>query len=264
MPGTVNSRPPPRVLTLIRKQQITQHVLRVTVGGDSLKGFPEHCESANIKLLLAHREQTEEEYLASIRGTGLKPLKRTYTVLAFRPDELELDIDFALHPTPGPATRWASHAKPGDRIGVAGPGTQKRINLDADWFLFCADISSLPALSVNLTLLPAKAIGQVFIAVEDAMDIRALEKPEHVHINWLVQDASIPGNTLLNQVKSCAFPGSQMAAWVAGEANMVRSIKEVLVSKHALEPAFRYTSGYWMEGQTEDSFQPFKRSTFRD
>jgi len=103
-------RAPPRLASVKHKRHLTPNMLRVTFGGDALSGFPTDAASANIKLLLPHEGQTVAAYHASLQGTGSKPIKRTYTVVDFRDDTNELDIDFALHPDSGPATRFAENA----------------------------------------------------------------------------------------------------------------------------------------------------------
>ncbi|WP_273198930.1 siderophore-interacting protein, partial [Pseudomonas sp.] len=49
------------------------------------------------------------------------PPMRTYTVRDLRPDAHELDIDFVLHGETGPASRWAVHSQPGDRLQIVAP-----------------------------------------------------------------------------------------------------------------------------------------------
>ena len=54
-----------------------------------------------------------------------RPVIRTYTVRAVRPERAELDVDVVLHGVDdghaGPAARWAAAAVPGDRIVLLGP-----------------------------------------------------------------------------------------------------------------------------------------------
>jgi NADPH-dependent ferric siderophore reductase len=54
-----------------------------------------------------------------------RPVIRTYTVRAVRPERAELDVDVVLHGVEdghaGPAASWAAAAVPGDRITLLGP-----------------------------------------------------------------------------------------------------------------------------------------------
>ena len=49
------------------------------------------------------------------------PPMRSYTLRNLRAEAGELDIDFVLHGVTGPATRWASQARAGDRLQIAAP-----------------------------------------------------------------------------------------------------------------------------------------------
>ena len=86
-----------RLAEVKQSVRLTPNMLRVTFSGEALTGFPTDAASANIKLLLPHENQTEAAYHASLQGEGIKPIKRTYTVVEYRESSNELDIDFALH-----------------------------------------------------------------------------------------------------------------------------------------------------------------------
>lgn len=92
------NRPAPRELTVIGKSQVTPHMLRITLGGDGFVGFPAKQESAYIKLLFP---QPGDE----------RPLMRTYTIRQQRVNEI--DVDFVLHDTDGPASFGQSRPRLG-------------------------------------------------------------------------------------------------------------------------------------------------------
>jgi len=100
-------KPQPRTLEVVRKENFTPNMLRVTLGGEQMVGFPEGRESANFKLLIPSDRD--------------KPDVRTYTVRNHDPAAGEVDVDFVLHADHGPASHWALHAQVGDPIGFAGP-----------------------------------------------------------------------------------------------------------------------------------------------
>jgi len=132
---------PPRLAQVKRSTLVSPNMRRVTFGGDAMLGFPTDAASANIKLLLPHADQTDDEYHASLMGEGKKPIKRTYTVVEYREAENELDIDFALHENGGPATQFAMNAKADDQVGIAGPSRPKLVDTTADWFLIAGDMT---------------------------------------------------------------------------------------------------------------------------
>ena len=93
------------------------HMKRVTLGGESLSDFPEGQESGYVKVLF---EKDAESNTSSNQKDSF--LMRSYTIRSYRASSQELDLDFLLHGDTGPASRWATGAKAGDRISVAGPG----------------------------------------------------------------------------------------------------------------------------------------------
>ena len=250
----------PRLLQVKNTQRITTNMQRVTFTGEELKGFPTDAASANIKLLLPHADQTLESYIESLKGTGVKPIKRTYTVVEYRDTENELDLDFALHESAGQATHLALHAKPGDQVGLAGPSQPKLLDLSADWFLIAGDMTALPAISANINLLPATASGFIVIEVQHESDKQTLNVPHNMHIEWLINPNPEQGNsTLADVVMQKPWQRGTPGIWVAGESGCVRRLRTYFAKTRSVGRKHRYTSGYWQIGQDEDSFQLVKR-----
>ncbi len=254
-------RSAPRLGEVIRKTQISPNMLRVTFGGEAMKGFPTDAASANIKLLLPHAEHDQASYIEALNGTGTKPIKRTYTVANYNADANELDIDFALHSHAGPATTFALNAKPGDIVGIAGPSQPKLVNRDADWFLIAGDMTAIPAIEANLHYLPNHAQGHIIIEVQDEDDKRHFEKPDRMQLTYLLNSKPEDGGSILAKaVMSLAWLPGTPDVWMAGESTSVREVRTYLAKTKLLDRRCRYTSGYWQIGQNEDDFQLVKRS----
>lgn len=64
----------PRQLEVLGKTRLTQHLVRVTLGGEALQDFPEHQESAYVKLL--YPQEGSDQLLT-----------RTYTIARQRPEQ---------------------------------------------------------------------------------------------------------------------------------------------------------------------------------
>ena len=77
-----------------------------------------------------------------------RPPMRTYT-RQLRAEQGEVDVDFVLHGETGPASRWAIHARPGDRVLLLAP--------DAD----CADSSE------GWEWKPPVGVGQVLLVADE-------------------------------------------------------------------------------------------------
>ncbi|GAB3281638.1 siderophore-interacting protein [Parahaliea aestuarii] len=238
------NRPQPRELEVIRCAYITPHMLRVTLGGGELESFPAGQESAYVKLLFP-------------RNDLQKPLMRTYTVSRQRKDEI--DIDFALHDNPGPASCWAAQARPGDSILVGGPGPKKLVNRDADWFLLAGDMTALPALSVNLDLLPENARGYLVVEVPDEGDIQNLPHPRGIEVHWVVNKGDAEVLALANKVKALPWLPGQAAVWAACEFSGMRSLRQYFRQQRTVPSSHLYISSYWKQGRSEDEHKTLKR-----
>jgi NADPH-dependent ferric siderophore reductase len=108
--------------------------VRLTLTGPELAGFGAAGCDQRFKLVLSR----DDAGLDRLRGRGQdwyqqycampeeqRPVIRTYTVRAVRPERAELDVDVVLHGVEegcaGPAASWAAAAAPGDRITLLGP-----------------------------------------------------------------------------------------------------------------------------------------------
>ncbi len=232
------SRPPPRLLQVIGKTEVSPGLLRVTLGGQALNGFGAEMKGpdadgsdleapvaagtaanwagASVKLLLPqagqsaddlHRQMLQTQSTpdlarASASDQLQRPLKRTYTIRHHRPQQNQLDLDFVLHEAAGPATLWAINATAGQSILVTGPGRLRLLNTKADWFLLAGDLSALPVISCQLERLPPTAVGKVFVAIEHKLDIQRLAKPDGMELVWLVPDRNsiTPGQPVTGAV----------------------------------------------------------------
>ncbi|RKF18316.1 siderophore-interacting protein [Altericroceibacterium spongiae] len=242
-------RPAPRELKVRGSQQITPNMLRITVGGEGLAGFPESQDGGYVKLMLNPTEGSS------------KPIVRTYTIRAQRPDEL--DIDFVMHDVEGhagPATEWALNASPGETIMVGGPGPAKPLPSGFDNYVITGDMSALPAISVNLENLPASATGIALLEIQHEDDRQAIDHPEGVAIHWIVNPR--PGeepNLLLNTLKKQDWPAGSVYAWTASEFATMRGLRNYFMEEHGLTREAIYFSSYWKKGSNEDSHKDIKR-----
>jgi len=238
-------RPAPRELEVISSRYITPHMLRITLGGEGLQGFPEDQESAYVKLLFE-------------QGAEQRPLMRTYTIRQQRHDEI--DIDFVVHDHPGPAGAWALQAQPGQRIRVGGPGVRKLINPAGDWFLLAGDMTALPAISVNLASLPADAKGCAVIEIASETDRQELACPPDVDIHWVISaDSNAPGQALLDAVTELPWLEGSPSVWCACEFTTMRQLRQLFSKEREVDTKRRYISSYWKHGLSEDQHKVVKR-----
>ncbi|MCW8128252.1 siderophore-interacting protein [Microbulbifer halophilus] len=239
------ARPPSRELEVIGAAYVTPHMLRLTLGGSGMAGFPAEQESAYVKLLFP-------------QGEDRRPLMRTYTIRHQRAEEI--DIDFVIHDHTGPASSWAQGARQGDRIEVAGPGSRKLINPDADWFLLAGDMTALPAISVNLEMLPETARGYAVLSVVDEADIQPLECPAGIDIHWLVNpEPQEEGSAIREHIDTLPRLEGQPSIWCASEFAEMRQLRQYFRRECPVPNSHRYISSYWKKGASEDRHKVIKR-----
>jgi len=239
----------PRRYTVLNRQLVTPHMLRLTFGGDGMAEFPADQESAYIKLMVPHGED--------VNGNAQTTM-RTYTVRYQRDDEI--DVDVVLHDDGGPAAAWASEARPGDTILIGGPGPAKRLPENADWNLLVGDMTSLPAIGANLERLSPSAKGYAIIEVTSESDIQWFDLPEGMRINWLINPH--PGSDsrrLVDTLREFDWPSGTPGIWVACEFSAMRQLRRHLIDERGVGKRDMYISSYWKLGASEDGHRVVKR-----
>lgn len=239
------ARPEPRKLDVTAKTRVTPNMLRLTLGGPGLDGFPPEQASAYVKLRIPDAQSGRD-------------VVRTYTVRNHR--DAEIDVDFALHEICGPATSWALNAQVGDSIMVGGPGPRKLVHADADWFLLAGDMTALPAISCNIEILPKTAKGMAVIEVTSEADIQTLDKPADFRIDWVINPH--PGRAselLLERVRGFGWPSGTPSVWSACEFSSMRALRDYFRGERQLGSSNLYISSYWKSGSSEDIHKIAKR-----
>jgi len=250
---SIKNRRVPRKLAVKSAVNLTPNMRRVTLHGDSLANFPPNSEGAYLKLLF---EQPD----------GDKPSMRTYTVAKQRSQPNEIDVDFMLHTSNdgsphGIAAPWSLDAQANDEISLFGPGPAKFINVDAECFLLAADMTALPALTANLKLLPAEARGMAFIEILSEADKQDLQKPEHIEIIWVVNEA--PGSDespLFHAIQEADRQTGKLSVWAACEFKTMKKIRQYLKVELGVEKSHLYISSYWKKGNTEEEHKIAKQA----
>lgn len=252
-------RPGPRLLTVKTAWQLTPNMIRVVFSGPELEAFPEGREGGNCKLLLPDPNETREVFAKRL-ADGSSLTKRTYTVRSFDAATGELAIDFVAHGDEGPASRWASRAKPGDFLGFAGPSGPKITHFEADYYIIAADPSAIPVAAATLEAMPRDAKGTAIFEVTSPEDRQTLDAPEGIDIHWLVQpDPHVPSTAQEDFIRALDWPDGRVQTCIAGESSVIRSLRSFLHNEKQLPREDVYISGYWKIGLVEDEHQQMKR-----
>ncbi|WP_214369500.1 siderophore-interacting protein [Pseudonocardia sp. H11422] len=239
----------PRLLQVRRSEQITPRMIRVTLGGDELAGFPGDGPDRRIKMFFPVEGQERPAIPRASTGgpvwpTGeARPAIRTYTVRRFDAGAGELDVDFVLHEGHGPAAAWARTAAPGAWVGVSEPGGRYVPDPAAAFHLIIGDETALPAVATVLEALPAGVPAIAFLEVADADEEQRL--PGSAEIRWVHRGEREAGTPLVEAVRAAALPDGAGQAWLAGESAAVRDLRKHLLDDRNLDRRAVYATGYW-------------------
>ncbi|WP_103503851.1 siderophore-interacting protein [Streptomyces sp. SM14] len=250
---------------VLRTERLSPSFVRVTFGGDCLARFAGGGRDQRFKLFLPHPGQARAELPTDPLNwypawremdPAERAVMRSYTVREQRHSPEELDVEFALHGDTGPASRWATRARPGDHAVLLGPtvadngGVDFRPPPDTDWVLLSGDETALPAIAGILDWLPAGTEARVWLEVPDPADRRWLPTRARSEIIWTCRGRS--AISMHDSIRDAVLPGGTPYAWIAGEAGGVRALRRVLVNERGFDRRQVTFTGYWRRGTTED------------
>lgn len=290
---------------VLRITQLTPHFTRITFGGDDLQHFGIDGLDQRIKLLLPRADGTFPE-LGLFDGPSPAMLDwyrrwrelpdeernpiRTYTIRAVRPELAEIDVDFVLHGTEGPASAWAQAAAPGDELIIVGPDSRAASPAGGiEWnpgparrVLLAGDETAAPAICAILESLPDDFSGEAFIEVPEAGDRLNISHPSRVTVTWLGRDGAPHGTFLEPAIaewgarrlagtvaQTDALEDAEATdpdevlwdvpehvvgedyAWLAGEAGVVTRMRRHLVRDLGIDRKAVAFMGYWRIGRAE-------------
>jgi len=200
--------------TVARREQLSPNFLRLTLTGPDLVHFGTAGLDQRIKLVLPLPDGSFTDVGQFDESVGMmewyrrwrelpdetrNPI-RTYTIRAVRPESREIDVDFVLHGTEGPASAWASAAGPGAPLVVIGPDARADETGGLEWnpgdagsVLIAGDETAVPAICAIVESLPAYVTGSVYIEVPTEADALPLTAPEGVAVRWLARGSAAHG-----------------------------------------------------------------------
>lgn len=252
-------KPGPRLVTVKAVRRLTPNMIRLTLTAPELADVRPGCEGANCKIMLPAPGQGRDDFARQLKD-GPRPVTRTYTVRHWRPEALELDVDFVDHGDGGPASAFANRAQVGDFCGFAGPGPVKLSEFVADWYLVAADMSAIPVAAATLEAMPRDARGVAIFEVTDPADRQQIDAPEGIDQIWLHH----PDPHLSSSAQEAAIRGldwfeGRVQTCIAGESGVIRALRAYLHQERGIARADTYISGYWKIGLVEDEHQIEKR-----
>lgn len=256
---------PQSILTVQRTEWLSPAMVRVVAGGDGFASFGHNdFTDRYVKIHFAKPElglvpPYDHQALREALDPADLPVTRTYTLRWVDYAAQQLAIDFVVHGDEGLAGPWAASAQPGDTLVVTGPGGGYSPSPDADWYLFAADETALPAVAAALESLPADAVGLAYLEVEAEPDLLDLTAPSGVELVWLYRRGATAGTLLAAALQEAPWREGRVHVFAHGERESMKQLRDVFFVKHGLERSQVSLSGYWALGRTEDRFQAEKK-----
>jgi NADPH-dependent ferric siderophore reductase len=246
----VRHEPRRRILTVQRIERITPQMARITLGGD-LAGFLSASYDDHVKVFfpLPGRDAPTIPAPDAPEGAERSP-GRDYTPRHYNAAKSELVLDFALHDA-GPATTWAAQARPGQQLAVGGPRGSFVVPDDFDWYLFVGDETALPAIGRRLEELRSGVRAIVVVAVTGREEEQQFNSRARVETMWVRRPLSRAEDPapLLDAVRGLTLPSSGDGyAWVAGESQTAKLLRQLLIGERGLQKAWVKAAGYWKRG----------------
>ncbi|GAB3158314.1 siderophore-interacting protein [Micromonospora sonneratiae] len=243
----------PRLLEVSRVTRITPRMARVTLTGEALDGLAHAAPDDHVKVFFPQSGE-RLPVMPTLGPNGIQPTPagqplptfRDYTIRYVRPEQREVDIDFALHGH-GPGGTWAAQASPGDVVGMLGPRGSHLNPLNFDWYLLAGDETALPAIGAWLEQLPAGVPAYVFVEVADKDEEQPLQTAADARVVWLHRDDAEGRNLLEEAIREIQLPGGDGYVWVAGEAGNLKPIRRYLRGL-GLPREWVEVDGYWKRG----------------
>jgi NADPH-dependent ferric siderophore reductase len=210
-----------RILHVKSVEDIAPRFRRIVFQGENLERY-DRDDQFHCRLIFQPRGTVEPRWpMLDHRGHVVWPddkavPTRVYTIRYIDAATQEITIDFALHANPGPATRWAMDARPGDLAGILGPAANGP--KPAAFYVLVGDETALPGIARLLENLPVTAAGHAFLEVDTKTDELPLRCPKGMAIVWLHRKGVDAGTTTLlaDAVRSVKWPEKLDTVFVWG------------------------------------------------
>lgn len=251
-------------------QRLSSHLVRVVLGGPGLEGFTSTGHSdeyVNCFFLPATASYPVPFDDETVRGLprNERPFPRRITVRTWDSTRGELTLDIAAHGDVGHAGRWATHARPGDRLQLRGPAGGYRPHPKADSYLIVGDESALPAIAACAEAIPAGRPVVAVVEVENAAGQVPLTSPGVLETRW-VHRATADGNPdelLADAVRELPRPTGTVSAFVHGEAASTRAVRRTLLGSGVVSDEHLSCSPYWRRGLDDEQWRAVKADWLR-
>ncbi|MDV3189724.1 MAG: siderophore-interacting protein [Sweet potato little leaf phytoplasma] len=228
-------------LTLARVKRIESVaplVRRVVLEGHGLEAYRDLQPAKWVKIFLPSEKPAVEG--------------RAFTMQTYGPSRDEPGFEIALH-SGGVMSQWVQRAKVGDEVRLSSIRGGLWPVDSGKWLLLAGDETALPAIKSILKSLPGEMLAYVFIEVDNANERQVLPISERVLVQWVYRSQGASGDreSLMGAVSSAALPPKGGHAWLAGEASVVRALRQCLLRDRSIDAGRIQAAGYWKIGETD-------------
>ncbi|MBI2243662.1 MAG: siderophore-interacting protein [Nocardioides sp.] len=205
---------------VLRREQLSAHLVRLTLGGAGLAGF----ESTGIP----------DEWVGLVVPGQFQ--SRYYTVRSWDGSELVLDV--VVHES-GLVTEWAQLDVEGQAVTITEAKGSFAIPADAQWLILVGDLTAMPAMARIAETVRVRT--SVYAEVPDDLPDYLPPGPQ---VTWL----GPPGegeSRLAEVVEGIDWPDGAGYFWMAGESAQMRAIRKHLMRVRHLPSTAYDVMGYW-------------------
>ena len=244
---------------VVSVEQVAPAMLRVRVTGPDFADFPAGGPTDHVRVFFP--DPTTGELVApTAAGPGedgiVRPDAPTHA-RDFTPlrvvrlgDDVAVDLDFYLHPSPGPASSWASSARVGDELVIVGPRGSRAAPQGAARLVLVADETALPSVTRWASEVPAAtSVDVIAITADDGAWVQAYiaETSGRGDVRVHLLPAGAGDDALLALFEEV---GTTAATFVfaAGEASGLVALRRHLRRTLGLPAEQVALSGYWKRG----------------
>lgn len=203
---------------VLRREQLSAHLVRLTLGGPGLAAF----ESTGIP----------DEWVGLVVPGQFQ--SRYYTVRSWSGGELVLDV--VVHDV-GLVTEWAQLDVVGQTVTITEPKGSFAMPDGAAWLLLVGDLTAMPAMA----RIAAETDVPTRIWAEVPDDLSSYLPGD---VTWLEPPAE-GQSALASVVESIDWPAGDGYFWMAGESAQMRSIRKHLMRDRKLPSTAYDVMGYW-------------------
>lgn len=257
--------------TVVTTERLSPEMVRVVLGGEGLADFtPVSHTDAYVNCFFLPPGAGYAPPFADDGARELpaeqRPRPRRFSVRHWDAAERQLTIDFVVHGDVGHAGRWATHARPGDRLQLRGPAGGYSPHEDAESYLLVGDESALPAMAACAEAMPPGLPVVVVAEVAGPEGEVPLGSPGQLEVHW-VHRADHPGDPthlLADAVRALPRPAGALSAFVHGEAESVRAVRRHLLQERWVDAEHLSASPYWRRGHTDEEWRSVKSAWTRE